>query len=492
MRTGNASRSHSLTSGRVSRGRLCAGLCLGWLLLQSGCAAGPDYERPDLEGRTPDAWLTEATDATETDLSAWWAAMGDPELITLIEFSLSNSLDLREARERIVSARARRGIRNADRLPTLDAEASYQRLESGDDGFVLAGPPPGVGIDLYSLGAVAGWELDLWGRVGRLVEAADAEIEFAVEDERASRVALAAEVAREFVLIRSLDLELALVRSTLEADQDTLDIADARERAGFGNALDVARAARVREANRALVPALESRRAAAELRLAVLAGVLPGEVTVSGRGLPLRDVVPARGVPADLVLRRPDLRRAERELAAATARIGAAEAERLPRVSLSGSIALQGPDIGDAVNPDASILQFGPSISLPIFEGGRIRSRVLQAESEQRQALLRLEAAVLGAFSEVETASVQRSQAERRVERLASAEAKATEAETLAMDRYEAGASDFLDVTESRSQRLAIARDRVVAEREATLRLIELYAALGGGWPTGAAQARAD
>lgn len=467
---------------RQGRGAIGLTLAAGSLLALAACAVGPDIEAPDLSAQIPDSWLSAEDGAAQSDISAWWSLLGDAELTGLIERALVGSFDLAEARERVVAARARRGIANADRLPGLDAETFYERTQTGDESGSADGLPRSADIDVYSLGVVAGWELDLWGRVERLVEAADADIGAATEDFRAARVALAAEVARELVLIRSLDTERAIVASTILADRDALDIARSRADAGFADELDVARAARLLEANRAIVPGLDADRREAEFRLAVLLGETPGSVKITGHGLPRRDVVPNRGVPADLLLRRPDLRRAERELAAATARIGAAEAERYPAVALSGSLSLQGPDIGDAVNPEAYILRFGPSITLPIFRGGRIDSRVMEAESERRAALTRLRAATLAALSEVETAAMRRVRAEERVERFAAALAAAEDAERLSLDRYTAGAVDFLDVTEARSERLAIERDQTVAERDATLRLIDLYAALGGGW----------
>jgi len=456
----------------------------------SGCAGVPVYERPGASALAPGAWSaggsaggsTEASGGSARDISRWWGGLGDDELTDLIERSFGANLGLAEARERVIEARARRGIANADRLPTLDAEGSYSRVQTGDDSLVVGGAPPGIEADVYSLGAVAGWELDLWGRVARLVEAADADIEFAVEDLRAARVALAAEVAREVVLIRAVDRDIELVGSTVATDRDAVEIARARAAAGFGDELDIARAQRELESNLALLPGLHADRRGSEFRLAVLLGAAPGEVEVGRGGMPRRDVVPSLGVPADLLFRRPDLRRAERELAAATARAAAAEAERLPRVTLSGSISLQGPDLGDAFNPDAYLLQAGPGISLPVFQGGRIRGRVLQAESRQRAALVRLEAVVLDALAEVETASMRRVRSEERAAGLAAAEAAARTAEDLSADRYNAGRVDFLDVTEARRSRLAIERARVSAERDALLRLIDLYASLGGGW----------
>ncbi|MEM9372873.1 MAG: TolC family protein [Planctomycetota bacterium] len=451
----------------------------------AGCSVGPDYERPDAAALTPERWSEVSGDRAGDDLARWWRALEDEELSGLIERSFAGNLTLAAALERVVEARARRGIANADRLPTLDVEASYTRQETGDEALIVGGAPPGTEADVYSLGAVAGWELDLWGRVGRLVEAADADIEFAIEDVRAARVALAAEVAREVVLVRAIDRDIGLVESTVETDRDAVAIARARASAGFGDELDVARAQRDLDSNLALLPGLRADRRDAEFRIAVLLGVVPGEIGLRDAGMPRRDVVPSLGVPAELLLRRPDLRRAERELAAATARIGAAEADRLPRVTLSGSISLQGPELGDTLNTDAFLLQAGPGISLPLFKGGRIRSGILQAESLQRQALIRLEASVLDALAEVETASMRRWLSEERVARLMAAEGAARAAEDLSADRYAAGQVDFLDVTESRRSRLAIERSRVAAERDALLRLVDLYSALGGGWDPG-------
>ncbi|MCA9298398.1 MAG: TolC family protein, partial [Phycisphaerales bacterium] len=421
-------------------------------------------------------------------LTSWWDRFGDAELTRLVEQACDSSLVLEEARERIVGARARRGIRHADRLPTLDGQGSYTRSQTGSDGFTLGGAPAGSEIDVYSLGVVAGWEIDLWGRVGRLVQAADADIAIAIEDARAIRLSIASEVAREVILIRSIDRDVALIRAAIENDEDILAIATSRAEAGFGDDLEVARARRDLESNRALIPERAADRRDAEFRLAILSGVAPGTIAVSEAAMPPLQSVPARGVPADLLLRRPDLRRAERELAASTARLGATMAERYPRVSLSGSIALQGPSLDDTIRPESYVLSIGPSITLPIFEGGRIRSRIEEAASDERQAMLRLRASVIDALGEVESASQRHDRSVERVARLIASEGAAQEAESLATSRYAAGRIDFLDVTESRRSRLTIERTRVAAEREALLRYIDLATSLGGGWDSGEAQ----
>ena len=458
----------------------------------NACMVGPTYRAPEAADLVPEAWADASAESGHADLREWWLRFDDEELTSLVERAVESNLTLAEARERLVAARARRGIANADRLPTLDALGSYTRTQTGEEASIPGGLPPGVESDVYALGAVAGWELDLWGRVARLVEAADADMQFAAEDYRASRVALAAEVAREVVSIRAIDRDIALVEATTQTNQDALEIARARSQAGFGDDLDTARAQRDLESNLALLPALRADRREAEFRLAVLLGEPAGAINVSRAELPAGVDVPDRGVPADLLMRRPDLRRAERELAAATARIGAARAERFPRVTLLGSLSLQGPDIGDVVNPGAYVLQAGPSISLPIFQGGRIDARVQEAESGQRLAMIRLRAAAIDALAEVESASIRRSRAAERRERFRAAETAARDAEDLSMDRYIAGRSDFLGVTEARRTRLSIERSVVAAQRDALLGIIDLYASLGGGWAGPSADAIAQ
>lgn len=450
----------------------------------AACTVGDDYVRPSLDGVLPSRFSSAAAAPAE-GLAAWWTRLGDDELAALVESALAGGFDVVEARERIVAARARRGLEDAARLPTLDATAGYERVETGDEGLALGGAPAGVETDIYSAGAAAGWEVDLWGRVARLVEAADAEIDVALDDYRAARVALAAEVARNVLEIRALDAEADVVSSTIESDRDVVAITESRARAGFADELDVSRARRTLEATRATLARVEGDRRAREIAVAALLGSPPGEVDVARRPLPRRDVVPELGVPADLLTRRPDVRAAERALAAATARVGAAEARRYPSVSVTGLLALQGQSSADMTNPDARVLRVGPTLTLPLLDGGRIDADVALAESDERLALTRLRRTVVEAIAEVESAAAQRARAEERVARLEDAERAARDTESLALDRYRAGAVDFLDVTEARTRRLAIERDRRLAERDAFARLVDLYAALGGGWDGG-------
>ncbi len=462
-----------------------------WLagLLAGGCTVGPDYQPPALGELTdppfaaPDDAASGAGTLDVERLGRWWRLLDDPELSLMVERALQGNLELAATVERIVAARARRGLESAAGSPQLDATLGYDRFQTGDDGFPLFGAPPGTGADLNASGLELSWELDLWGRVARSVEAAEADIAFRVEDHRAARVALAAEVAREVVAIRALDAELAVVRAGIDADRDALQIAEARARAGFADALDALRARRTLESDLAAVPDLQARRRAAELRVAELLGERSDAVTVGiAEAMPRRDVVPGLGVPADLLARRPDVRRAERALAAASARIGAAEAERYPSISLAGSLNLQGPQFADVANPDAYVMRVGPSLRIPLLDGGRIEADVRLAESAWREALLQLRRSVLVAIREVEVAAMARRRAEEQVEQLLEAEATARDTETLSLDRYRAGAADFLAVTDATTRRLLLERQRVQIERLALDRLIDLYAALGGGW----------
>ncbi|MBL8901588.1 MAG: efflux transporter outer membrane subunit [Planctomycetes bacterium] len=463
------------------------------LLGVASCTVGPDYERPDLTARTGATWLeADAENASSTEpsrgtqeLSVWWRKFDDAELTALVERALRGNLGLAEAAERLSAVRARRGIVDAERWPSLDAQGRFARAATDDEGLAFAGPPPGTRTNLYAAGLVAGWELDLWGRVARSVEAADAEIEIAEEDLRGVWVALAAEVAREVLAIRELDERLRIVERSVALDRTSEEIATARARGGFASELDLVRARRTLAADEAALPALRAERRAAEHRVAELLGERPGTIAVAVAPQPVPPALPALGVPGELLLRRPDLRRRERELAAAVARIGAAEAERYPRLSIDGTFALSTSRSNQLLGGEASTYQFGPSISLPLFAGGRIDAAVGQAEAEARAALVRLEAGALEAVREVESALVRFARAAERVASLQRASAQAAEAERLASSRYASGRSDFLDVLEAQARRLSIDEQLAAARRSELEQSVALFAALGGGWSLG-------
>ena len=464
-------------------------LASAWLLgaVLCGCTVGPNYATPDLIAHFGEGWAEANAVQQQTntiDLARWWQSFGDDELVVLIERSLSGNIDLLEAQERIVVARARRGVVNADRLPTLDADGEYLRTERGIDAPMQMGRVGERSFDTFSGGVVAGWEADLWGRVSRLVEAANAEIDLSVEDYRAVMVMIAAEVAREVLSIRAIDDRLAVLARAIEVDREFIEITRARARAGLVSELDLLRAERTAAVNRAAREPLRGERRAAEHRIAVLVGERPGSILVAQQPQAVAPPIPNLGLPAELLVRRPDIRSAERAYAAAVARIGAAEADRYPRVVFGGSFVLGGSDIGDLVDPDTRVLSFGPRVTLPLFDGGRIRSNITRAESDARSAHLRLEQRALNAVREVETAVVRLGRSRDRVTELEAAFDSARDAEQLATSLYSAGSIDFINVLEARTERLTIEELLATARLDVLNEFVSISVALGGGWST--------
>ncbi len=449
----------------------------------AGCTVGPDRPAIDLTAQVGSAWSTADPDAARDRAEwRWWQDFGDAEMTALIEASLEGNLGVAQAAERLAAARARRGIDRARGLPTLDASASYEYAESGNESASRTGPPPGTEQDVTSVGLLASWELDLWGRVRRLVEAADAEIAFAAEDVAAARVALAAEVAIEVIAIRSLDERRRIVERTLASDEATLAITASRARAGVATDLDRLRAERTLASRRAELPLLAADRRAAECRIAILLGRPAATLSVAQADLPTPPPIPPLGVPADLLERRPDIRRAEQAFAAAHARIGAAVAERYPKVTLSGTFAMSASDPGDLFDAQARTLGLGPTITLPLFTGGRIESTIDAREAEARAAHRALEETVVRAVAEVETACARQARAREQVIDLERALALAADAESLAQSLYRSGRSDFLNVIEAQFERFAI-EERLAQARTSLLdESVRLVTALGGGW----------
>jgi multidrug efflux system outer membrane protein len=456
------------------------------LLLVFACKVGPDYSRPDLEQRTSPAWRrpTGAAVSTERmDLACWWERFGSPELSSLAARLVSQNLSLAEARQRIVSARARRGIVNADRLPAVNGGAAYLRAGTGDQSVNFQGPPPGSDVDFYSLSMTAGWELDLWGRVARMVEAADADIDVAVEDYRDAAVSLLAELALAYVDATTLHQRIEVVGRNVALEEETLRLAQSRLDAGNGARLDVEQAQREFETTRALLPQLAQELAAAENRIAVLVGDRPRDGLVSAGGALELPVTLGLGVPADLLSRRADVRRSERRLCAATALIGASEAEHYPTISLGGTLALQAQDASTLFD-GASALSYslGPRLAIPLFAGGRIESEVATRKSEAETARIGFERVLLGAVEEVENAATGVVRTRERLDRLSAAEEAARAAVDMAQESYKVGSSALLQVIDTQRAQVAAQDAVLLARQSAFVQTIDLYRALGGGF----------
>lgn len=464
------------------------------LPILAGCAVGPVHSPPGTTA--PSSWpvpLEGGVNAEAADLRTWWHGFNDQVLDSLMDRAFAGSLDLREAAARVREARAVRGATAADRLPSVNARGSGAQRRSSANSFGGPGGPPGEESDLYDAGFDATWELDLFGRVRRSVEAADADAAGAVESQRDARVVLAAEVARNYVLYRSAQARLGIARENVRAQQETLDLSSDRFKAGIASELDVARARAQLETTRSQLPTLESSLKAAAFRLDVLLGLMPGTLAPeleAGAPVPPRPAAVPIGLPAELVRRRPDIRRAERALAAATARVGVATADLYPRFTLDGSFGFESGEFGTLFRAGSRTWGVGPlAVRWPVFDGGRIRAAIRVQEARQERALVAYERSVLGAYEEVANALVAYARVRDRRDLLAQAVEADRRAVELAGELWRRGLTDFLDVLDTQRVLFQLEDQLAESDAETTTTLVALYKALGGGWDHPGAEA---
>jgi NodT family efflux transporter outer membrane factor (OMF) lipoprotein len=415
----------------------------------------------------------------------------DPMLVDLITRAVAGNLDRKIAASRVREARAARGIAASAALPQVDATGRYGRLSRSD-----AVPPfkeaSGEGSpfgsrdqNVFEAGFDASWEIDVFGGVRRDVEAAIAQVQAAEETERDVAITLLAEVARNYTELRGAQRRLALVDQTLGAQQETVEIASARFDAGLGSELDVARARALLEAIASERPELERIAWQAIYRIGVVLGRQPqslaGILEAPGPMPPVPPEVPV-SLPSELLLRRPDLRRAERDVAAATARIGVARADLFPRFSIRGDFGRLSDDAGELGSGSSQFWAIVPGVRWPILSGGRIRANIRVQTARQEQTLLAYERAVLGALEEVENALSAHTRERRRRESLGASVVANRRAVELASERYVSGLESFLSVLDARRS-LYASEDRLASSETAVVTsLIAVYKALGGGW----------
>jgi NodT family efflux transporter outer membrane factor (OMF) lipoprotein len=461
-------------------------LVLSTALLAAACTVvGRDHEPPTLP--VPDAWQAEPGFADgAADLAAWWRRLDDPVLDMLVERALGDGLDLRGALARVREARALRAFAAGERLPSLDVGLGFERRGES------ANTPLGSFVpdtSIWSAGFDAAWEVDLWGRLRRSLEAADADLAAEREDARWVAVSVAAETAVAYVELRAFQRRLSLARTNVSLQDQTLELVSTRFEAGLVGERDVAQARSNVETTRSRVPALEAGLRAAGNRLAVLLGRAPGAQfpelaaeLAAERPIPLPPADVATGVPADLLRRRPDVRRAERLLAAEVARTGVAEGELWPRLVLAGSLGVAAQSTGDLAQHDSGFFSIGPSLRWNVFDAGRRRALVHAQDARAEEALVDWEAAVLRALEEAENARSRFVREKERRDRLAAAADQARRAVELAQTQYREGLTDFQAVLDS--ERALAALDDELAQSDAaiTTGVIALYKALGGGF----------
>jgi NodT family efflux transporter outer membrane factor (OMF) lipoprotein len=490
-------------------------------LLLSSCTLGPDFTPPKPDtpadwtqnALQPDAKAAKQSSATTAPVTAaWWASFSDPTLSSLVARASSANLDLKQATLRIAEARAQRDITGAAQFPTLNANTGYMRERISErtaftsllsnigstHGGLSSTPTPIGGVpsaipgltnpfDQYQWGFDASWEVDLFGRVRRSVEAADATAQTSIEDRNDVLVSLQGDVARAFIDLRAAQLRRSVLEDDLKSQREILDITRDRARFGMGNDVDVANAAAQVTSTEALLPQTSAQISQdinqLSLLLALPPGALRGELNSARPVPPVPPEVPV-GLPSDLARRRPDIRRAEAQLHTATAEIGVAVADLFPRLTLNADAGIQASRFADLSNWAGRFFSLGPSLEIPIFSGGARQANVRLQDTKAQEAAIAYAGTVLSALHDVENALVAYGTEQTRRASLEATLAQNRTALTLAQQRYQSGIAGFLDVLYA--ERTLQQTELSLTDSTATVStdLVALYKALGGGWQT--------
>ena len=423
----------------------------------------------------------------------WWIQLGDPLLTSLETRLVEGNFDLRIATSRLAQARAQLGVADAAGVPVLNASGSAvaaRQSREGTNSLSRLALAPGSRFrdpyQLFQAGFDASWELDLWGRAARGVEAAEASVAEREEALHDTLVTASAELARDYVRLRGAQRKLQITRTNLDLARQSLNLTRQRAAGGLTTDLDVANAATLVASIDAQIPTLEQTAAELANAIALLLGAAPETTLVelaAPRAVPpIPPAVPV-GIPSDLARRRPDIRGAEARLHAATATIGVAVADFYPRVTLGGFGAVQGLQLGNLAGlAAAQAYSIGPSISLPIFDGGLRKGTLELREAQQQEAAIAYQRTVLGALHDVDNALTAYGAEQRRRSRLETAVAQGRTALGLARLRYEQGVADFLQVLAAQRALLQSEQDLADSTTTVSTNFVQLYKALGGGW----------
>lgn len=457
-------------------------LRLMFVLLLSGCAVGPDYQAPDLQ--TPERFSESSGVAafSAADEARFWGGFDDPMLADLIQDVLNDNQDLQVALARYQRANALLGGRKSEQRPTIgvSASATSQHLPAAQR------TPSGSGnanVERYEVSANASWELDLFGQLRRASEAQAARLDAAASEVNALRVSLAGEVAASYFELRGLQQQLAVARDNVRIQRDSLDIVRSRLAAGRSTRFDARRAEAQLERTRAALPQFEAEVRVRMHRVAVLTGRAPGElISQLAAPEPLPSALPVipPGTPGEVLRRRPDIRVAERQLAAATASIGVATADLYPHFSLNaliGSVAING---GGLFTGSAETRSAGLGIDWSFLNFGRVRSRIDAAGADAQAALANYRQVILDALEETENRLVRYHRSRQRAERLAASADAARDAAKLARMRYEQGYIGYFEVLDAERERLDSENTLEQGRTASVLAMVNLYRALAG------------
>jgi len=468
---------------RYASATLCA-------VLLAGCAVAPDFVKPENELRevtlAPRADYANVAQTSDSNVpSQWWMLFNDAVLADLQLRAQADNLDLQIASERIEQSRAQLGIASSQLLPSVSADASYAREALSEHGKFAALGAPTSPSDFWQLGFDASWEIDLWGRARRAREGAAAALEATAYDREAARVALSAEVARTYLQLRGTQAQLDIVQQNLTVAERTLNLTESRERNGVATRFDTSSARAQSATIKATVPELIQHRNALMNALALLLGEKPRALDAQLRETMPLPSLPASvpvGVPSELAHRRPDILRAEAQLHAATAAIGVAKADFYPRIGLRGRIGVEAFEIGDLASWDSRFFSVGPTVYLPIFQGGRLTQRLALNEARQKTAALAYRQTVLRAWHEVDNALDAWAAQQRQHGELLVSYEQNSQALHAAERGYQEGAADYLSVLTAQRNLLASQTSLNASATNATLTLVNLYKSLGGGW----------
>ena len=441
------------------------------LLALAGCAIGPDYKAP--QATLPDSWRGIAAAAPEAaDLARWWTRFDDAVLNALMERAFAGNLDLATMRERVVQSRAELGMTQSGLFPSADADGGYEMSQGG--------------AQMFNAGLSASWELDIFGGTRRETEAAVADYRAALADRCAARVALSAEVARTYFLYRCLQEEIEITRNNLEAQKKSCEITRARKAGGFDSLLDVVRAEAQVKSTESEIPTLETElvqaRHALEYLLGVPTGALETELAASVPVPESERFVPEAGVPAALLKRRPDILVAAYKLHAATARVGVAQSDFLPRFFITGDIGYRSRLSSDLFTKQSRSWSFGPSATWNLFSAGKTYHNVQLQNAATREAGLSWQDAVLTAVKEVEDALVAIDRERVRIKTLDGLVVSNRRAFELSRTLYTEGEIAFLDLLDAQRSVLTSEQKQVLSRKQLIVYAVDLYAALGGGW----------
>jgi outer membrane protein, multidrug efflux system len=461
-------------------------LCGGLL----GCAVGPDYQKPAIT--LPKNWHeTTDTAITRAFQTQWWQSFNDPLLTQLIRQAAEANLDLQQATARLRDARAQQIMAVAAAFPSVSAKSNLSRrgnnLSSfGGSGNNIAGGGFGVGnqiINILQAGFDAEWELDVFGGVRRGMEYVKATVDATLEDRRAILVSVQGEVARLYVQLRANQQFLAITQDNLASQQQTLELIKIRENAGLTSGLDVAQQEALVADTLAMLPGYDTLIKQSSHALSTLLGRQPdalGLVLDSAKPMPVAKIVLTQ-LPSELLRRRPDIRRSERQLAASNAEIGVAIAELYPKFNLAAFLGIQNTRISD-ISPLGKSWSAAASISMPIFNWGKLQANIESKKAQKQEKYLAYQATILTALKEVEDALVAYNRENQRQQTLAEAVNANKLAWQLSEERYTKGLTTFLDVLDSQRNVLTAKSKLVESQAQVSQNLVALYKALGGGW----------